>query len=83
MISGEEIITLADMEQLTLSERYNLEKDIAFYACSINGTDNYLRTGDFLIIRPGIPHMPCICVGTQSKVRKAVFKIPEHTRNNL
>ena len=76
MIYGQELITTAAPQKLELLEQYDCKKDIEFYKNSTEGLDHYLIKDSFLIISPGIAHMPCICVDEQIRVRKAVFKIP-------
>ena len=76
IIEGEELITLARVEDLILQEEYDSQRDIAFYQASVQGKDCYVGKGQFLVIETGVAHMPCVCVNGKQTVRKAVVKIP-------
>ena len=76
VIEGEELITLAKVEELTLQDAYEPQKDIAFYQTSVQGNDYCVGKGQFLVIETGVAHMPCVCVNGKQIVRKAVVKIP-------
>ncbi len=77
IIEGREIITIADLKNMTTEKiPYNDGTDITFYANNLSGVDYIIGKDEWLIIKPGMAHMPCICVNAQSIVKKAVFKIP-------
>lgn len=76
IIDGEELIAIADKNDLTEKTEYDSNKDIVFYKELVEGKDIYLCSGMFAIFDTNDAHMPCICVNNISKVRKAVFKIP-------
>ncbi|MBR5756040.1 MAG: YhcH/YjgK/YiaL family protein [Firmicutes bacterium] len=76
MIDGEEIITVAPVSELTVAEPYNETRDVEFYENNLKGMDYSLRTGEFMIFRPGEGHMPAIALNGIKKIRKAVVKIP-------
>ena len=76
IVEGEELITLARIEELTLQDGYDHQRDIAFYQTSVKGKDNYVGKGQFLVIETGVAHMPCVCVNEKQTVRKVVVKIP-------
>ena len=74
MMSGSEVIRVADIGDLTLCEEYNPGKDIMFYDAS-DGTDVKLRQGDFVILYPHDGHMPKLALGSPEGIRKVVIKI--------
>ena len=76
MISGKELITVCPVDKLVCVDVYDPNRDIAFYQNALIGIDKIITSGEFLILRPGEAHMPCICVDEQARVRKAVIKIP-------
>ena len=76
MIEGEELITVCNTEFLKISDLYDSDKDIEFYTNELKGEDYSITPGEFIILKPGEAHMPCVCLNGIQKVRKAVFKIP-------
>lgn len=82
IISGTEIISLEPICNLQERTPYNKERDIIFYEDSADGIDIVLNASDFLIINPGMGHMPCVCTGKPDIVKKAVFKIPYSVAKN-
>lgn len=76
MIEGEELIAVAPISELTISEPYDEKRDIEFYENSVNGMDYALHSGEFQIFKPGEGHMPCIALNGINKVRKMVIKVP-------
>lgn len=82
IISGSEIIFLEPICNLQEQTPYNKESDIVFYEDSADGIDIVLNASDFLIINPGMGHMPCVCTGDPGIVKKAVFKIPYFAAKN-
>ncbi|MDO4741180.1 MAG: YhcH/YjgK/YiaL family protein [Eubacteriales bacterium] len=79
ILSGEEIISTEPLETMRRGEclqPYNEEKDIELYAKNFDGMDHYLHAGSYAVFPPQTAHMPNICVGAPSQVRKAVVKVP-------
>ena len=76
MIKGEELITVAPITDLRVIDQYNEDKDIEFYEGSLNGFDYSIKSGEFLILKPGEGHMPCVALNGKKIVRKAVVKVP-------
>ncbi len=70
---GEEYMGYTNIDNTTLSEEYNEEKDVMF----LNGNvDKLLATNkNFLIFYPEDAHMPALAVKEPTKVKKAIFKI--------
>ena len=76
MIDGEEIIVVAPVSTLTISEIYDEVRDIEFYYNRNCGNELIIKSGEFVVIRPGEGHMPCVSLSGTRKVRKAVMKVP-------
>ena len=79
IISGREIIStepLNVMHGYACLQPYNEENDCELYANNFDGIDHYLEEGCFAVYLPEIAHMPNICAGGPSKVRKVVIKVP-------
>ncbi|WP_163195535.1 YhcH/YjgK/YiaL family protein [Clostridium thermarum] len=75
MIDGEEIITIAPVEQLDTLTKYSEEKDISFYKDTVRGKDYIIKSGEFLVIYPQHAHRPCIATNKPQKVKKIVVKV--------
>ena len=77
LVRGHERILFAEAPQnLEELEPYDPQKDIAFCEGLSTGEEE-LYAGEFCIIRPLKPHMPCMTAGHESEVFKIVFKIPK------
>ena len=76
IIAGKENIIIEPVENLSVLEEYNPERDIIFYKNDIRGTDNNMEAGDMLLLKPTDGHMPCVAIEGIGHVKKAVFKIP-------
>jgi len=79
IISGEEIISaepLQVMHEHDCIQPYNEENDCELYANNFDGIDHYLSAGNYAVFCPQVAHMPNICVGGPSVVRKVVVKVP-------
>lgn len=74
VVSGEEIIRVANISRLTETDPYDPDRDIAFYE-QTPGNDVHLHPGDFLILFPEDAHLPKIPPGTPGKVQKVVVKV--------
>lgn len=83
MICGQEIITVAPLEQLkgTETSAYNEQSDIIFYKNNAIGIDHIIRNGEYLLLMPEDGHIPSVCVNSQRKIRKMVIKIPVTEQN--
>ena len=75
-ITGAEGIDIYDRSQLSISEPYNLEKDVAFFEkkteALLSHTNNY--EGYFTLLMPDEAHAPQQRVGDISRVKKFVIK---------
>ncbi len=74
ILIGRENIIVEPINNLTVSEEYNPNKDIMFYENNVRGTDNYLEEGEMLLLDSQDGHMPCISINESVHVKKAVFK---------
>lgn len=73
VITGEEYMGYTNLENTTVSEEYNEEKDVMFLKGSV---DKLLADNTtFLIFFPQDAHMPALSVNEDKKVKKAIFKI--------
>ncbi len=74
IIEGEEQMGLTTLDKVKVTEPYNGEKDIAFYA--FDGGDYIKATPDnFLVFFPEDVHRPMIKLNENTKVKKIVVKI--------
>ena len=77
IISGEEIIEVADAAGLKVAENLTPEKDLIKYAMHNKAALVRLHAGELAVLDPSDAHMPCIAVdGKPALVRKVVVKIP-------
>jgi len=79
IIKGEEIIStqpLEVMHKYACLQPYSEENDCELYENNFEGIDNYLCAGSYAVYSPQVAHMPNICVGGPSVVRKVVIKVP-------
>lgn len=73
IISGEEAIETAPIDELEITEAYSEEKDILFGKAK--GERHIIRQGQYCITMPEEAHSPALAVTEPVKIRKAVFKI--------
>lgn len=73
LISGEELIGYANINELRNASQYDEDKDIYF----LNGDGAYkpIRPGEFMVFWPEDAHMPEVSKGSGCTVRKAVVKV--------
>lgn len=74
IIRGKELIGVAELDEVSLIESYDGEKDIAFY----EKADGNYRVADnsvFFIFFPDDAHQPCVKLDHTQPVKKIVFKI--------
>lgn len=76
IIEGEEYIEVADIARLRASGDYIAERDLTKYQDFDFASRLRLTPGDLAIFFPTDGHMPCLQIGTPSRVRKTVVKIP-------
>lgn len=76
IISGREKIYLSEIKSLKAASDYDETKDIQFFESSESGKSEIVEAGDYLVIKPLVAHMPCVCIDKPELVKKAVFKYP-------
>ena len=74
VLENEEIIGYAPLEDCIETQKYNIEKDIAFMKGK-NQAEFMLNGTNFLIVFPNEPHLPLLSVKKIKKIKKVVFKI--------
>lgn len=75
MIQGKEQIDIAPAEKMEVSEPYNADRDIVFFAEPKQATHVVLTDGGYVVVYPEDSHKPGIRVGETAKVRKIVGKV--------
>lgn len=73
-IVGSELIKFADYNEMNIVKEYDRENDY----CMLKGdsiSSCVLNKRHFLLCMIGEPHMPCLRYGTNTKIKKAIFKI--------
>jgi biofilm protein TabA len=76
VISGEEIISVEDINSLTIQGAYSEEDDIMYFSENIRAKEHLVSPGNFIVLYPDNAHRPCMMWGkVPCKVKKAVFKI--------
>jgi YhcH/YjgK/YiaL family protein len=77
VVEGEEYMDVSCIENLTLFEPYNSEKDAAkYHTLKENFSSLLIQKGQLAIFFPQDAHQPCIQNHTSKRVFKAVIKIP-------
>ena len=76
IVSGEEVIGWAPVEQMTITEAYDMEKDICFgIAPKKEITIVHLQVGQLAVFYPEDGHAPKLAAGLPSAVFKIVVKV--------
>jgi len=81
IVAGEERIEVAEIALLTLTQAYDEERDVAFYADYPGGNVLRLRAGEVAVFAPCDGHMPSVRsedgdTATAGLVYKVVVKVP-------
>jgi YhcH/YjgK/YiaL family protein len=77
LVEGEEIIEVAEISELTVSENLSPGKDLIFYHDSRNTSPLRLSgLGATAIFYPTDGHMGSLAISTPALVRKIVIKVP-------
>ena len=74
VLKEEEIIGYTPFEDCIETQKYNIEKDIAFMKGKIQA-ELILNGKNFLIVFPNEPHLPLLKVDNVKEIKKVVFKI--------
>jgi len=75
LLAGVELLGYAPLTDLTVTENYNPQKDIAFFNAPNELTKVKLEPGLFCILFPHDAHLPCRQLAGPSEVRKVVIKV--------
>lgn len=76
VLTGQELIEVAPLEELTVTQEYSKDSDCALYAGDVAGEQYLMQPGRFCWVGPADAHMPGIALNDElSTVKKAVFKI--------
>ena len=76
LIKGEEKVYTTDLDGLEVSEKYNEEKDVAFYETPKKPLNiSYLTKNKFVVLYPDDAHSPCTKIDDSIKVKKVIVKI--------
>ena len=77
LLDGVERLDFTDTADLTVSETYNPDKDIMFYAKPGEFLNSVkLEYGNFIMLYPHEAHQPQMSIKTPQNVKKVVVKIP-------
>jgi len=76
IVSGKEVIGWAPVERMTITEAYDMEKDICFGTVPKEEiTPVYLQAGQLVVFYPEDGHAPKLAAGAPSHVVKIVVKV--------
>ena len=75
MFEGDEIMEVENVNNLLVETPYKDDLDYAKYAQSKDSSILKIRENELAIFYPNDAHMPCIKIGQNKKIIKAVFKI--------
>lgn len=76
IVSGKEVIGWAPVERMTITEAYNMEKDICFGTVPKEEiTPVFLQEGQLAVFYPEDSHAPKLAAGAPSHVIKIVVKV--------
>ncbi len=75
MFKGDEIMEVENVNNLLVTTPYKEDLDYAKYAQSENSSILKIKENELAIFYPNDAHMPCIKMGENKKIIKAVFKI--------
>jgi YhcH/YjgK/YiaL family protein len=77
IVAGAEVMEVADIAGLSVSEPYVPERDLIKYADAAGASRLILRAGDAALFFPDDGHMPSLRIeGEPTLVRKTVVKVP-------
>lgn len=76
IVSGKEVIGWTPVERMTITEAYDMEKDICFGTVPKEEiTPVYLQAGQLAVLYPEDGHAPKLAAGAPSHVVKIVVKV--------
>jgi biofilm protein TabA len=77
VVEGAEVMEVADIAVLTVSQEYDPERDFIKYADQSGASVLRCRSGDMAVFFPADGHMPCLQLDSRpGLVRKTVVKVP-------
>ncbi len=76
MIVGEELMEVAPLNHLTVTEDHTPGRDVIFYGPFAQGSVLHVRPGEAAVFFPEDAHKPTVAVKTPGLVRKVVIKVP-------
>jgi biofilm protein TabA len=74
ILSGEEVIRVANVGTLEVETLHDADRDVAFYRQG-PGTDVRLCSGDFALLFPHDAHLPKVPASDPAAVQKVVVKV--------
>lgn len=76
IVSGQEVMKVADISKMTVNAEYNAVKDVQFYANFDKASTAIVESGEYGIFFPNDIHQPGIALGgNKSPVKKIVVKV--------
>ena len=75
LLKGQEMVCSLPLEKLKETQAYNPDSDCALYAAEAEPQKLPIGDGYFAILFPQDGHMPNLCIGSPSPVKKVVIKI--------
>ena len=75
VLKGEEVLGYADINGLTVAEKYDKTRDIAFFTQPGKMTTAVLKPGLFCILFPQDARLPCCQSEKPADVKKVVIKV--------
>lgn len=75
VVSGNEIIDLADISRLSVKEEYNIENDVIFWNIPQRMAHITMGAGGHIILYPENAHRGGVCIKESERVLKIVGKV--------
>ncbi|MBQ8295131.1 MAG: YhcH/YjgK/YiaL family protein [Clostridia bacterium] len=76
IVSGKEVMEVADVAKMTAKTEYNDVKDVEFYEDVSNASKCVVEMGDYCVFFPQDIHKPCMAIdGVSTPVKKIVVKV--------
>lgn len=76
IISGTEVMKVADISKMNISQEYDPERDIAFYQDNDKASVCVIEAGEYGVFFPWDIHKPGLCFdNAPAEVKKAVVKV--------
>lgn len=75
ILSGVEVMKVADISKMEVSCQYSPEKDIMFFEDNEKASELVLEAGEYGIFFPWDTHKPGLCFDSPAEVKKVVVKV--------